>query len=552
MIPVPRIASGAYGADTWELTAEFDVDATIELPLQDGAGPAPARGAGSVDEGGVLCDRYVLEQPLGAGGTALISRARDLQHAGAADGDHFVAIKQLRPELRGRPSYIARLEREFRQTRMLRHPNIVRMYDFSCDRGAWFIAMELLNGEALGQRLRRASPGGLPAQEALRVAGACGEALAFAHDHGVTHGDVKPDNVCFTTAGEVRVVDFGATAATVPRWDAGASGNECVLPPVATFAYASPEVLAGLRPEPRDDVFSLSCLVYEMLSGRHPYWRRGAIEARDSGLAIEPLPGITGPQWQALKAGLAWRREDRPADVGELLRGLRARTPSSDPRPQLPPGPLAASGNSRRRANGVWRGAVACCSLAILGLLIGAVGSRSSGGAQSTAQLALPDAPALAASQLRLPGDLGRWVGVPTRVAGAAAAPATPIGTSSVRVGTRPRPGRVSLDAPELTVSRRAVAAAIPVRRLGDARHRISVAWRATDGTAVAGRDYGGPPAGTARLAEGQAVSIIYVPILTAADSTGDRTFTIALTGEARRANGAAIQVVTVTILDDG
>ncbi len=553
--------------DTCELTAEVDFDATIELPWRDdapgrtpsarskaaadGAGPAPAGGEPRLEESGVLCERYVIEQQLAAGGTALISRARDLLHAGAGDGGHYVAIKQLRPELRDRPSYVARLEREFHQTRMLRHPNIVRMYDFNCDHGTWFIAMELLTGEVLGQRLRRLSPGGLPAQEALRVAEACADALAFAHEHGVTHGDVKPDNVFVTTADEVRVVDFGVAAVAV-RWPvANGPGSELVLPPVATLAYASPQVLAGERPEPLDDVFSLACVIYEMLAGRHPYGRRGAIEARDSGLAIEPAPGITGPQWQVLQAGLAWRREQRPTGVHELLRGLRARNPLSRARPQVPASALVAAGNPRRRAYPVWRVAIACVSLAMLGLLIGAVGSRSSGGAQSPTQIAVPNLPGPAALSRTLPRLHGASLGMPDRKAGATAAPVTSDRTGTVRARTSPRPGRVSLDSPEMIVSRRAIAAAIPVRRLGDAGHRIGVAWRATDGTAVAGRDYGGPPAGTARLAEGQVVSIIYVPILTAADSAGDRTFTIALTGQASGADGAATRVVKVTILDD-
>lgn len=329
---------------TIELTEVFDCDGTTELPLPGGAaGPAqalprqttPADPATAVSDGSILCERYLLDRPLGNGGTALISRARDLWREDADDSDPYVAIKRLRPELRDRPGSIARLRREFQQTRSLVHPNIVRFYDFDCDRGTWFIAMEYLRGEALGRRLRRAEHTGLPPREALRIATACSAALDFAHGQGVTHGDVKPDNVFVTAGNVVRVLDFGVAAGPA---QAAVSGQASVVrvTPAATRAYASPEVLAGQDPEPRDDIFSLACMIYEMHSGRHPYGRRGANAARDEGVTIRPLAGLSGCRWQALAAGLAWRREQRPADPGELLRAFYADAKPKPRRPAIP------------------------------------------------------------------------------------------------------------------------------------------------------------------------------------------------------------------------
>ncbi|MGH8129894.1 MAG: serine/threonine-protein kinase, partial [Steroidobacteraceae bacterium] len=275
----------------------------------------------------VLRDRYVLEQQLGNGGTAVIFRAVDLRRDGMAAEGRRVAIKMLRPELRDRPQSVARLQREFRQTQTLTHPNVVRFHDLDCDRGTWFIVMELLSGEALGPRLRRVAPDCLPREETIEIAAATAEALAFAHDHGVTHGDVKPDNIFVTAIGKVRVLDFGVApeSATQSLFGSRASPDSVVA--AATRAYASPEVLEGQDPEPRDDVFSLACVIYEMLAGRHPYGRRGADTARDSRLMIEPPACLAPPQWLALAAGLAWRREHRP-DVRELMRALTADAPA--------------------------------------------------------------------------------------------------------------------------------------------------------------------------------------------------------------------------------
>ena len=385
--------------ETIELTEEFDCDVTTELTHADGAAEAvrapPVQATAAVpvvavSAGSVLCDRYLLDQPLGTGGTSLISRARDLWREEADGSDPYVAIKRLRPELRDRPGSIARLRREFQQTRSLAHPNIVRFYDFDCDRGTWFIAMECLSGEALGQRMQRAEQTGLPPREALRIATACGAALEFAHRQGVTHGDVKPDNVFVTAGNEVRVLDFGVAAGAALPAAAGQASIDPVAP-AATRAYASPEVLAGQGPEPRDDVFSLACMIYEMLSGRHPYGRRGANAARDEGVTIKPLPGLSWRQWQTLAAGLAWRREQRPPDVRALLQAFGTVAPAATEARPMTRLPIFDHPRGRHRRSGqAWRGAIAIAGAAVLGVLSGAAGFGSSSGAQSASPAAPP------------------------------------------------------------------------------------------------------------------------------------------------------------------
>lgn len=538
-------------ADTVELTEELDHDPTQELPNPDGAADAPlaatlptplppgistplADAAIPADEEcraaetSTLCARYVLERPLGRGGTAVISRARDLRPGLTNGGDHYVAIKHLRPALRDRPGSVARLRREFHQTRSLAHPHIVRFYDLDCDQGTWFIAMEMLTGEALGDRMRRAEPSGLPPAEALRIASACGAALEFAHTRGITHGDVKPDNVFVTTAAEVRLLDFGA-AASLRQSTAENDAGYGRIAPSATRAYASPEVLAGEGPEPRDDVFSLACVIYEMLSGQHPYARRGANEARDAGVQIEPLPGLSERQWGALTAGLAWCRAQRPANVRELLRGV------------VMAAPCIAPPESRR----IWRRAVAVTCVTGLGVLAGIVGFDLQGETRPGSPEPAPAAVTGAAASVE-PGAL---LASPVRASAAPAA--APAAKTPAVAPARANAARISFLGETMTVSHRAVAAAIPVERRAAVSQRVTAAWKVTDGTAAAGRDYGGPRTGVARFADGQTVSIIYVPIVAGADAAIDRTFSIELTSAATGAMPAPPHRMVVTILGD-
>lgn len=541
---------GSTLADTIEVTEEFDFDLTIELtPDSDAAGsnavalrPVDVATGVTVDGvgvGAVLCSRYVLGPALGNGGTALVSCARDLWRDEAGGNRANVAIKRLRPELRDRPGSIARLRREFAQTRALAHPNIVKFYDFNCDRGTWFISMELLAGEALGDRLRRTESPGLPAGEALRIASACGDALEFAHRHGVTHGDIKPDNVFVTATEEVRVLDFGV-AASSPQLAAAADAVPEHVAPAGTRAYSSPEVLEGRGPEPRDDVFSLACVIYEMLSGRHPYGRRGANEARDAGLVIERLPGLSDRQWHALSTSLSWDRARRPPDVRELLSGLAAeasRAVAVRQTTRLPVAlpPRAAKRRSRRYT---WRSAAAFVGLVVLGVVSGTVGFESEGGAESAS-------PALAAvTPLRKVNAADVVTALP------AAAPVVVVSAPPV-IARHPPPAPISFESASIEVSRHAVAVAIPVRRTDGSARQIRAAWRATDGTALAGRDYRGPLSGTTRFAEGQTVSIIYVPIVADPAAVGERSFTIDLTGANASSNAATQRRIIVTILDD-
>jgi serine/threonine protein kinase len=495
--------------------------------------------------GAVLRDRYILEQPLGYGGTSVIMRARDLRRGDGADQGSGVAIKLLRPEFSDRPQCIARLRREFHQTQSVAHPNVVRFYDLDCDRGNWFIAMELLVGEPLGRRLRHECPPGLPAPEALRIAVACGDALIYAHEHGVTHGDVKPDNVFVTSSGEVRMLDFGVAPDAAPQ---PSPADHAIVDPVlgaATRAYASPEVLTGQAPEPRDDVFSLACMIYEMLAGRHPYGRRGADEARDAGVSIERLPSLSAQQWCALAAGLAWRRGERP-DIRQLLRALSSDVPEFAPVQEFAAVPVRiVAGQLLPRSSRKWRGPAVIGIAIALGILIGRLAFDSQIDSQSgsgSAAVAADTLTALPSSGNSVHSVADLPVTIPPTVA-----PPSDLGALQESIA----PGLIAFDAASMVVSKRAVVAPVPVRHFNTARRSVTVAWRVLDGTAVSGRDFGGPQSGVAKFAEGHTFRMIYVPLLGDAAATGDRSFTVQLTDPSPGVSLGPTNRIVVTILDD-
>jgi tRNA A-37 threonylcarbamoyl transferase component Bud32 len=543
-------------------TADIADEATSELgppPRPTAAAPVSlvvpgaAPGMAPVASGSVLRERYVLEAPLASGGTATVYRAVDLRREAALPEGRRVAVKLLRPEFRDRPVNVARLQREFRQTQAVAHPNVVRFHDLDCDRGTWFIVMELLTGETLGRALRRAGPAGLAQAEALRVAIAVGEALEHAHAHGVIHGDVKPANVFLTESGEVRLLDFGvapesgSTAAPGPAESGTAA---------ATRAYASPEVLAGLHAQGRDDVFSLACVTYEMLAGAHPSGRRGPGSAHQSGHVPEPVAGLDRARWQMLAAALDAARANRP-DMDAFVRALRgpaAATAPALPEASVPPlltpvasapsAPSAAPAAAPRRLRLVVGVAGAAGLALVLGILIGRLDSTADGPPAATA-------PAIVVEPEARPVALAlERPAAPEPDPPPAADVAGPVAADTLAPAAGP-PGLVTFDAPTMVVSSRAVVAAIPLRHLSRVPRDVSVNWRLIDGTARAGRDYGGPTEGTERLVEGNSFRILYVPILRDPTARRDRTFTVELTGATPGSEVGGAPRVEVTILGD-
>jgi serine/threonine protein kinase len=293
----------------------FPVAADPVPELDKPARPEPART--ELGAGEVLCGRYVIEKQLASGGMGTVYKALDRSRSEHTEADAYVAIKVLHEKARSRSDVLAKLRREFYCAQALSHRSVVKVYELDLHQFPFF-TMELIDGENLPSLMQKFHPSPLPRPYACAVIREVGEGLAHAHDRRVIHGDIKPQNVMVTNSGEVRILDFGT------------SGETAALTP----AYASCELLEGREADPRDDLFALACLSYELLAGEHPFQHRRSTDARKLKLAPSRPPGLSGRQWRTLMRGLAWDRADRPASLRDWLADLDLGSDSLGPIPQ--------------------------------------------------------------------------------------------------------------------------------------------------------------------------------------------------------------------------
>ena len=287
--------------------------------------PAAAGGGTVAGEGTTLNDRFVLEECLGSGGMGLVFKALDLRKVEAQDRTPYVALKVLSEEFRTHPDSLVALQREAKKTQALAHPSIVTVYDFDRDGDLIYMTMEYLVGRPLDRITKAPNFRGLPSADALRLVRSIGEALAFAHQNGLVHSDFKPGNVFITDDDKVKLIDFGISRVIGRPADADQDatrfdpGDLRALTP----AYASPEMIEGGEPDPRDDIYALACITYELLTGKHPFARLSATDARDRGLAPGERPRALGrAQWKGLQRALAFDRKARTPTVTRFLEDI--------------------------------------------------------------------------------------------------------------------------------------------------------------------------------------------------------------------------------------
>src|SRR3954466_9056155 len=206
----------------------------------------------------VIADRYELEELVGSGGMSSVYKARDRLL------ERNVALKVLHPHYGDDPEYVERFRREARAVAQLSHPHIVTVIDRGEDGGQQFIVFEYVDGENLKQLVERMGP--LPTRRAVELAVEIANALAFAHEHGLVHRDVKPQNVLITPDGDAKVTDFGiARSLDVEH---GMTQTGTVL---GTSNYLSPEQASGKATTPATDVYSLGVVLYELLTAEVPF-----------------------------------------------------------------------------------------------------------------------------------------------------------------------------------------------------------------------------------------------------------------------------------------
>jgi serine/threonine protein kinase len=275
------------------------------------------------DEPRTRIGRYEITAPLDAGGMGQVFRAWDPSLR------REVAIKLLRDEVAEDPARRQRLLEEARAAGSLNHPNIMAVYDVGVDQDVAFIVTELIDGAKLRQELER---GILSTKRLLDLVTQIASGLRAAHEAGIAHRDLKPDNVMVTRDGRVKIVDFGLakTYVSAPDGSHRADAPTVTLPGtvVGTVAYMSPEQALGAALDLRTDQFSFGVMLYEMATGRHPFRRDSSPQTMTA--IIEDEPRAIGELNAKVPVPLRWVIErclakdpaDRYASTADLFKDL--------------------------------------------------------------------------------------------------------------------------------------------------------------------------------------------------------------------------------------
>jgi serine/threonine protein kinase len=521
--------------------------------------------------GDVLRDRYSLRSLVGRGSMGTVFEMMDTYRVDMAGTSQRAAIRILHPAVSQREELLAVLQREFQHMQLLSHPCIVRVHEFDRDGEIAFFTMEFLDGALLSQVFGARQMQPLQRPHALAILRDVGAALAYAHSRGVAHGDVNPRNIAITKAGELRVLDFGASQ----RASTGTSG------------YASCEVLEGRPPDVRDDVFSLAWLACVLLSGQHPFPNRNAIEASAQRVRPRRPPNLTRRQWRVLRDGLCWEREKRPTDLGAWLAGFDL----SGAAAHLPPLPqLVKVSPVRHRKMMLWAAGTAAALLAAAGIWVlmnkrdvlssgsapimtqppSAPAPAADGSAAPATAASVPaftpapaPAPAPAAAPAPAPAPASAPLHAPSTAAAPApstapapsaasapsAAPAPPAARAATPAApTRPAkhdPVRVELAADTVEVATGETAAHVVVRRKGSLRGEASFTWWTESGTAKPGQDFAPVAPHLEQVDEGSSSAVLSIPV-SGAPHSQPKSFYVVID---RSDSGAPVGARTLTMV---
>jgi eukaryotic-like serine/threonine-protein kinase len=271
------------------------------------------------DLSGAIIGRFHVLQRLGGGGMGEVYAAEDTTLK------RLVALKRVAAHLRADPTQVNRMFKEAERASALNHPCVAAVYDISQDHGELFLVMEYVEGVSLRQRFRKKCS----LEEIVSVGAQCAEALQAAHEKGVVHGDVKPENIMLTAAGGVKLLDFGVARRIIS--DVHNDETTTVISGWAgTPGYMAPEALLEKLADGRSDLFSLGVVLYEGITGVHPFKADSAMAIADRTLHDDPPPlpplnsSAAAPLAGVVRRLIAKDPNQRYANAADAARDLRA------------------------------------------------------------------------------------------------------------------------------------------------------------------------------------------------------------------------------------
>lgn len=483
--------------------------------------------------GSVLRRRYRLESLLGQGSSGPVFQAVD-EYRLDSPRSLRLAVKIFHPAVVKRAELLAEVQCEFQALQFLSHPNIVRVFEFDRDGSLAFFTMELLSGATLSRVMQARKLLPLPKGQAFAAIRDIGSALAYAHSLGVVHGDINPRSIFVTAQGDLRLLGFPGSFKG-PQ-NPTALDHELSLP-IATSGYASCQILEGKRADSRDDVFALACVAYLLLCGEHPLKQITAIEARAAKATPKRPAQLNHRQWQALRAGLRWEREDRPADVKRWLAQLdlppaSTRFPPLRDLLELPP---------RKDPRPPWRAVTAVAAVLLLAAAVWFIGFTASSrapvsqtppaiGPASLPPTARPPStaspPSISNSPPATPPPTATTpvAAAPVTAAPVAAGPvaAPPVAAQPVTTTPAasrpaavapPRSSKVELAADRIDVPSGETEAQVSVHRKGSLRGETSFTWWTESGTAKPGAEFSAVVPQIARIGDGKSSVTLSIPL---------------------------------------
>ena len=266
-------------------------------------------------ESKVLGDRYEINSPLGHGGMAEVYLGTDRVLG------RQVAIKVLGQHFADDESFVARFRREAQSAAALNHPNVVSVFDTGSDNGTHFIVMEYVQGRTLADIIKDDAP--LLPERAVEITEAVAVALGFAHREGIIHRDVKPGNIMLTPSGDVKVMDFGIARAVSSD---SLTQTATVL---GTATYFSPEQAQGASVDARSDIYSLGCVLYEMVTSHPPFAADSPVTVAYKHVKEDPVPpsrlnaDVPAPLDAIILKCLAKNPQNRYHSAAELQQDLQ-------------------------------------------------------------------------------------------------------------------------------------------------------------------------------------------------------------------------------------